>query len=77
MEHTTRRELPVVLTAGEDGWIVARCPVIPGCISQGRSRSEALANSSEAIELALECREEEGWTLPSAYEVVDLAIAAS
>ncbi len=54
----------MVLTDGEDGWIVARCPVIPGCISQGRSRSEALANISEAIELALECREEEGRTLP-------------
>ena len=59
MERPTRDGLPVLLTDGEDGWIVARCPVIPGCISQGRSRSEALANISEAIELSLECREEE------------------
>jgi predicted RNase H-like HicB family nuclease len=48
------RELPVVLRAGEDGWIVAECPMIPGCISQGRTRDEALANIREAIELCLE-----------------------
>jgi predicted RNase H-like HicB family nuclease len=48
------RELPVVLHAGEDGWIVAECPMIPGCISQGRTRDEALANIREAIELCLE-----------------------
>lgn len=45
---------PIVLTPGEDGWIVAECPVIPGCISQGRTRGEALDNIREAIELCLE-----------------------
>jgi len=54
-------ELPVILKAGEDGYIVAECPVIPGCISQGRTRREALRNMREAIELCLECRDEEGW----------------
>jgi len=54
-------ELPVILKAGEDGYIVAECPVIPGCISQGRTRREALRNVPEAIELCLECRDEEGW----------------
>ena len=49
------RELPVVLRFGEDGWVVAECPMIPGCISQGRTRDEALANIREAIELCLEC----------------------
>jgi predicted RNase H-like HicB family nuclease len=56
--------LPVVLIPGEDGYIVAECPVLPGCISQGKTRDEALANIKEAIELCLESREEEGWTLP-------------
>lgn len=51
---------PVVLTPGEDGWIVAECPVLPGCISQGRTREEALSNLREAIALCLETREEEG-----------------
>jgi predicted RNase H-like HicB family nuclease len=59
--------LPVVLIPGEDGYIVAECPILPGCISQGKTRDEALANIKEAIELCLESREEEGWTLPDAY----------
>lgn len=45
---------PVVLRSGEDGFIVAECPILPGCISQGRTREEALANIREAIELCLE-----------------------
>jgi len=61
-------ELPVVLTPGEDGWIVAECPIIPGCVSQGRTRDEALANIREAILLCLESREAEGWELPGEYE---------
>lgn len=46
------RDFPVVLVSGEDGWIVAECPVIPGCISQGHTRDEALANIKEAISSA-------------------------
>ncbi len=38
------RQLPVILRAGEDGHIVVECPTLPGCISQGRTRDEALAN---------------------------------
>ena len=68
--------LPVVLRPGEDGFIVAECPVIPGCISQGRSREEALANIREAIALCLESMsEDEDWSLPASYEVVDVAIS--
>ncbi|MEK6608432.1 MAG: type II toxin-antitoxin system HicB family antitoxin [Myxococcota bacterium] len=69
-------KLPVVLSPGQDGWIVATCPVIPGCISQGRTRDEALANVREAIELCLETRDDEPWALPTTYEVVDVAIAS-
>ena len=68
-------KLPVVLRPGEDGWIVAECPVIPGCISQGHTRDEALANIQEAIELCIETREQEGWSLPSTYEVVNVTVA--
>ena len=67
--------LPVVLSRGEDGWVVAGCPVLPGCISQGRTRDEALANIREAIDLCLESRADEGWEVPTEYEVVDLALA--
>jgi predicted RNase H-like HicB family nuclease len=57
-------KLPVVLHPGEDGWLVAECPLIPGCISQGKTPDEALTNIREAIELCLEVREQEGWQLP-------------
>lgn len=33
----------------EDGWIVAECPALPGCVSQGKDEPEALANIKEAI----------------------------
>jgi predicted RNase H-like HicB family nuclease len=67
--------LPVVLIPGEDGYIAAECPVLPGCISQGKTREEALANIKEAIELCLESREEEDWTLPAEYTVEQVEIA--
>lgn len=39
----------VVLENDEDGWIVAECPSLPGCVSQGRTQQEALENIKEAI----------------------------
>ena len=39
----------VTLTQAEDGWVVAECPALPGCVSQGKSQEEALANIKEAI----------------------------
>ena len=67
--------LPVVLMPGEDGYIVAECPVLPGCVSQGKTREEALANIKEAIELCLESREEEGWSLPGDYTLEQVEVA--
>jgi len=39
----------VSLVRAEDGWIVAECPALPGCVSQGRDEQEALDNIKEAI----------------------------
>jgi len=39
----------VVLQPEEEGWTVAECPALPGCISQGKDEKEALANIREAI----------------------------
>lgn len=39
----------VVLKKDESGWIVAECPDLPGCVSQGKDEAEALANIREAI----------------------------
>jgi predicted RNase H-like HicB family nuclease len=39
----------VVLHPEEDGWVVADCPELPGCVSQGKDSAEAMANAQEAI----------------------------
>ena len=44
----------VLIEQDEDGIYVVEVPSLPGCISQGRTRSEALANIKEAIEAYLE-----------------------
>ena len=40
----------VLVYPGEDGFWVVECPSLPGCVSQGASKQEALANIKEAIE---------------------------
>ncbi len=64
----THQTLPVVLTPGDDGWLVATCPVLPGCVSQGKTRAEALANIREAIELCLEAGDR-----PAEYVTITVA----
>ncbi len=44
----------VVIQQDEDGMFVAECPSLPGCISQGKSREEALENVRDAIKGYLE-----------------------
>ncbi len=39
----------VIIYHGEDGYWVAECPSLPGCISQGKTKEEAIANIKEAI----------------------------
>jgi predicted RNase H-like HicB family nuclease len=39
----------VTLDSAQDGWIVAQCPALPGCVSQGEDEQEALSNIKEAI----------------------------
>ena len=49
-------KLLVILERDETGTIVAECPAIPGCVSQGKTESEALENIREAIAGCLEAR---------------------
>lgn len=44
----------VVLKEDEDGWYAVQCVELPGAISQGRTKEEALANIKDAIKLLLE-----------------------
>ena len=43
----------VTLEKAEDGWIVAECPALPGCVSQGKDEPEAIENIKEAIQGSL------------------------
>ena len=40
----------VLVEKDEDGWMVAECPALPGCVSQGKDEQEAMQNIKEAIE---------------------------
>jgi predicted RNase H-like HicB family nuclease len=53
-----RMRFQVTLDRDEDGVWVVECPSIPGCVSQGNSKEEALQNIQEAIVLCLEVRAE-------------------
>jgi predicted RNase H-like HicB family nuclease len=55
--------------------LVAECPAIPGCVSQGRTESEALANIREAILGCLEVRAEQGLPLTVRTLEVEVAVA--
>ncbi len=66
-------KLLVTILPGEDGYFVVECPAIPGCVSQGRTQEEALANIKEAITACLEVRAEKG--LPLTVETRELEIA--
>jgi predicted RNase H-like HicB family nuclease len=50
--------LKIILEPGEDSGYVARVPALRGCVSQGSTREEALANVREAIELWLEVEQD-------------------
>ncbi len=62
----------VTLSRDEDGIWIAECPAIPGCVSQGKDRDEALRNLDEAIRGCLEVRAERG--LPLSIETRQLEI---
>jgi predicted RNase H-like HicB family nuclease len=64
----------VIVDQDEDGVWVVECPVIPGCVSQGETREEALENIKEAIALCLEVRAEQG--LPLTLETQEIEVAA-
>ncbi|MGZ5436826.1 MAG: type II toxin-antitoxin system HicB family antitoxin [Pyrinomonadaceae bacterium] len=64
----------VVLYPGEDGYVVAEVPSLPGCISQGKTRAEALANIREAISLHEDVLRDRGEPVPDdQVEIVEVA----
>ncbi len=64
----------VTIGRDEDGMWIVECPFIPGCVSQGKTKKEAMANVEEAIALCLEVRAEKG--LPLTIETRRVEAAA-
>ena len=65
----------ITLDDGEDGYIVASCPALPGCHSQGESKEEAIANIKEAIEGYIASIREQGEAMPTqVVEEVEVTI---
>jgi predicted RNase H-like HicB family nuclease len=62
----------VTIDRDETGTWVAECPVIPGCVSQGRTKSEAIRNVREAIAQCLAVRAERG--LPLTLETQEVEV---
>jgi len=66
-------KLKVVLEPSEEGGFTAYVPGLPGCISEGESKEEALENIREAIELYLEPVDDDMALVPGT-EIMELAI---
>ena len=65
----------VVIYRGEDGYWVAECPSLPGCISQAETKQEIVRNIREAIEGYIVALEEDGLPVPEEhFEALLLAV---
>jgi predicted RNase H-like HicB family nuclease len=65
----------VIIYPGEDGYWVVECPSLPGCISQGTTREEAIANIREAIRLYIATLEEDKLPVPEErFETLVVAV---
>jgi len=64
----------ITIDRDEDGVWIAECPSIPGCVSQGTTKDEAVENIKEAIQLCLEVRAEKG--IPLTIETRQVEVAA-
>jgi predicted RNase H-like HicB family nuclease len=72
--YTLNMKLSVTIDRDEDGIWVAECPAIPGCVSQGKTKPQALKNIKEAIALCLEVRAERGLPLTVETQQVEVLV---
>ena len=65
----------VVLYPGEDGYWVVECPSLPGCVSQGRTKAEAIENIRTAIQVYVSVLAEDRLPIPEErFDVMVLAV---
>ena len=70
-------KLPVVISQDEDGFFLAKVPVLKSCFTQGKTKEEALVNIKEVIQLCLEDMAEEGSPIPEEYILEQIEVAIS
>ena len=68
------RTYRVILEPNESGGYTVTVPLLPGCISEGDTRKEALANIKEAIELYIESLQEDGEPIPTEESVEEAVV---
>ena len=65
----------VIIYRGEDGYWVAECPSLPGCLSQGKTKEEAVTNIREAIRGYIAVLEEDKLAVPEErFDAVLMAV---
>lgn len=65
----------VIIYRGEDDYWVAECPSLPGCLSQGKTKEEAVGNIREAIRGYIAALEEDKLVVPEErFDVVLMAV---
>ena len=64
----------VTFDRDEDGFWIVDCPAIPGCVSQGDTKEEAVENIKEAIQLCLEARAANGMPLTVETRQVEIPV---
>lgn len=68
-------KFPITLEEDEDGFFVVECPVLPGCVSQGKTRAEAITNIEEAIRGYIASLRKHGEPIPKA-ELTEVEVPA-
>lgn len=65
----------VIIYPGEDGYWIAECPSLPGCLSQGITKEEAITNIKEAIRGYVAALEDDGLPVPEErFETLVVAV---
>ncbi|HOD38941.1 MAG: hypothetical protein BWY32_02257 [bacterium ADurb.Bin243] len=65
----------IIIYPGEDGYWIAECPSLPGCVSQGKTKSDCIKNIKKAIELYVSALKEDGLSVPEEnFEAMLIAV---
>lgn len=74
LEPEDTLKFAITLEQDEDGFVVASCPSLPGCHSQGRTREAAIANITEAIRGYIASMRQHGEPIPKITEVKEVEV---